>query len=257
MDHMTAKVSCFARAYHYNNNRICIFRDSAAELLLGNEYGQIAENMINGIHFFFPGFDGTKEEGLRLIVDKQLSPSVLGRSAFCEKMLEKEKDLGCKQYLIFASGYDTYSLRNKDKTLSVFEMDLPELLADKMERIKGSGIKTDTVFVPCNLAESTWKDKLLQSGYLPAQKSFGSLLGISYYLNKKEFKALLQTISGWMVEGSVICFDYPLEEEIEETKKNKQLAMGAGEQMKAPTGAGYVLAKKKIMKSNDSLLPET
>lgn len=233
MDNMTAKVSCFARAYHYKKNRVHIFKDSAAELLLGNEYEQIAENMINGISFFLPGFEGTKEEGLRLIVDNQLSPSVLGRSAFCEKMLETEKEHGCKQYIIFASGYDTYSLRNEDKALSVFELDLPELIADKMDRIKKIGHRTDAVFVPCNLAEKTWKEKLLQSGYIPTQKSFGSLLGISYYLGKGEFKSLLQTVSELMVEDSVICFDYPSEEESRESKTNRLLAMGAGEQMKA------------------------
>ena len=53
---------------------------------MGDEYEQIAQNMINGIPF-----------------------------------------------IIFASGYDTYSLRNADNSLSVFEMDLPELLTDKME----------------------------------------------------------------------------------------------------------------------------
>lgn len=233
MDHMTAKVSCFARAYHYKNNRIHIFRDSAAELLLGSDYEQIALNMMNGISFFLPGFAGTREEGLRLIVDKQLSPSVLGRSALCEEMLEKEKGLGCKQYVIFASGYDTFSLRNADKALSVFEMDLPKLLTDKMERIKRTGMKTDSVFVPCDLARMNWKEKLIQAGYIAAKKSFGSLLGISYYLSKEEFKSLLQTVSELMVEGSVICFDYPSEDESREAKTNQMLAMGAGEQMKA------------------------
>lgn len=208
MDNMTAKVSCFARAYHYKNNRIHIFKDSAAKLLLGSDYEQIALNMMNGISFFLPGFTGTEEEGLRLIVDKQLSPSVLGRSAFCEKMLEKEKGL------------------------SVFELDLPKLLTDKIERIKRIGIKTASVFVPCNLAEMTWKEKLLQAGYLSTQKSFGSLLGISYYLSKEEFQYLLQTVSGLMVDGSVICFDYPSEDESRESKINQVLAMGAGEQMK-------------------------
>lgn len=232
MDNMTAKVSCFARAYHFKNNRIHIFKDSAAKLLLGSDYEQIALNMMNGISFFLPGFTGTEEEGLRLIVDKQLSPSVLGRSAFCEKMLEKEKGLGCKQYIIFAAGYDTYSLRNADKGLSVFELDLPKLLTDKIEGIKKIGIKTASVFVPCNLAEMTWKEKLLQAGYLSTQKSFGSLLGISYYLSKEEFQYLLQTVSGLMVDGSVICFDYPSEDESRESKINQVLAMGAGEQMK-------------------------
>lgn len=233
MEHMTAKVSCFARAYHFKNNRIRIFEDSAAESLLGNDYEQIAQNMMDGIPFFLLGFAGTREEGLRLIADKQLSPSVLGRSAFCEKMLEKEKSLGCEQYVIFASGYDTYSLRNTDKALSVFELDLPEMLADKSERIKRIGAKTGSVFVPCNLANMTWKEKLLQAGYLPTRKSFGSLLGISYYLSKEEFRSLLHAISELMVDGSVLCFDYPCEEESKETKTNQMLAMGAGEQMKA------------------------
>ena len=62
MDNMTAKVSCFARAYHYNNNQVHIFKDSFAELLLGDEYEQITQNMINGIRFFLPGFAGTKTE---------------------------------------------------------------------------------------------------------------------------------------------------------------------------------------------------
>ena len=87
MDNTTAKVSCFARAYHYENNKEPIFADSIAKKLLGDDYDQIAESMIQGINFFLPGYKGTKEEGLRLIVDKQLSPSVLGRNAYCEKKL--------------------------------------------------------------------------------------------------------------------------------------------------------------------------
>jgi len=69
MDNMTAKVSCFARAYHHKNNNTHIFDDMVAERILGEEYDQIAKNMAEGVSFFFPGFDGTGEEGLRLIVD--------------------------------------------------------------------------------------------------------------------------------------------------------------------------------------------
>lgn len=92
MDNMTAKVSCFSRAYHYKNNAVHIFADTAAERLLGEDYGQIAENMTAGLLFFFPDFKGTKEEGLRLIVEKQLAPSVLGRSAYCEEALANEEN---------------------------------------------------------------------------------------------------------------------------------------------------------------------
>ena len=101
MDNMTAKVSCFARAYHYNNNSIRIFTDDIAEKLLGEDYNQIAKSMSDGIDFFCPGFEGMREEGLRLILDRQLSPSVLGRSVFCESKLAYAIANGCKQYPVY------------------------------------------------------------------------------------------------------------------------------------------------------------
>ena len=233
MDNMTAKVSCFARAYHHKNNKEHIFDDNMAEKLLGKDYEEIAQNMSDGVNFFFPGFEGAKEEGLRLSVDKQLSPSVLASSAYCESKLADEKNLGCMQYMIFASGYDTFSMRNSDESLSVYELDLPEVISDKMERVKKSKMKSKAIYIPCNLAGEVWKDKLVESGYCKSQKSFGSLLGISYYLSKQEFEKLLIGINEIMAEGSVICFDYPSVDESKETKKNQMLASGAGEQMKA------------------------
>lgn len=233
MDNMTAKVSCFARAYHHKNNRKHIFDDNMAEKLLGKDYDEIAQNMSNGVNFFFPDFEGTKEEGLRLIVDKQLSPSVLARSAYCESKLAEEKKSGYRQYMIFASGYDTFSMRNTQESLSVYELDLPEMISDKVERIEKSMMKSKAVYIPCNLAEEEWKDKLVESGYCKNRKSFGSLLGISYYLSKQEFEKLLMNVNEIMAEESIICFDYPSTDESSETKKNQMLASEAGEKMKA------------------------
>lgn len=233
MDHMTAKVSCFARAYHHKHNEIHIFDDNIAEMLLGEDYEQISKHMTEGLPFFFPDFKGTKEEGLRLIVDKQLSPSVLARSAYCENKLMDEKNQGCRQYLIFASGYDTFSLRNTDESFLVFELDLPEMIADKRARIEKQKMKSTAVSVPCNLAEESWKGQLLGAGYNKSQKAFGSLLGLCYYLRKEEFERLLTGVNEIMAEGSTICFDYPSVDESRETKTNQSLAQGAGEQMKA------------------------
>ena len=61
MDNTTAKVSCFARAYHFENNKTHIFADSMAARLLGDDYDHIAESLIEGISFFLPGFEGTQE----------------------------------------------------------------------------------------------------------------------------------------------------------------------------------------------------
>ena len=233
MNNMTAKVSIFAKAYHYRNNRIHIFADDYAEKILGADYDRIAENMAQGINYFMPGFEGTKEEGLRLIVDKQLSPSVLGRSAFCEEMLKDMVSKGLSQYLIFAAGYDTYALRCMDKSVSVYELDMPELLDDKNDRIRKAGLSSCAHAVACNLAEEGWIEKLSEAGFTASGRSFGSLLGISYYLEKDEWKKLIASAAELMPEGSAVCFDYPSEDESRETRTNKQLASGAGEMMKA------------------------
>lgn len=233
MDNLTAKVSCFARAYHYKNNQVHIFADDVAEKLLGDDYDLVAKSMSQGISFFLPGFQGTHEEGLRLIVEKHLSPSVLGRSAYGERMLANEKRLGCSQYVIFASGYDTFAIRNKDASLSVFELDLPEMLSDKQQRIEKADLSSTATYVSCDLSDPEWKDKLIEAGFRPNRKSFSSLLGISYYLAKDDFKSLLQSLGSIVSEGSAICFDYPTIEDSKETKTNQTLAAGAGEQMKA------------------------
>ena len=233
MDNLTAKVSCFARAYHYQHNNTHIFADQAAGSLLGEEYDRIAQSMTEGIGFFLPGFKGAPEEGLRLIVDRQLSPSVLGRSAYCERMLENETRLGCRQYVVFASGYDTFAVRSGHAHLSVYELDLPEMLADKKQRIENAGLASRAIYVPCDLSEQSWKDQLINSGFQQHLKSFGSLLGLSYYLSPDAFRNLLTALGGIMCEGSAVCFDYQSRKDSPETAVNQALARGAGERMKA------------------------
>lgn len=191
--------------------------------------------MMEGIPFFLLGFAGTREEGLRLIADKQLSPSVLGRSAFCEKMLEKEKSLGCEQYVIFASGYDTYSLRNTDKALSVFELDLPEMLADKSERIKRIGAKTGSVFVPCfdypceEESKETKTNQMLAMGAGEQMKAKYSDLELKELLLNCGFEITVHLNDDQMTRQFFSDYNHC----------NGEYAM------KAPVGVGYVLAGRK------------
>ncbi len=233
MDHLTAKVSCFARAYHRRANAVPVFDDTAAEALLGEDFPQIAQSMKDGAAFFLPGFTGTPEEALRRIVDGQLAPSVLARSAYCEDALAREIDRGCRQYVIFAAGYDTFALRSGEKTLSVFELDLPEMVNDKRTRIERSTLPYRAVSIPCDLSESTWPKKLLSGGYRSGETAFCSMLGISYYLSEPDFRALLCTAAQITAAGSVLCLDYPADEERQSADVNRALAQGAGEAMKA------------------------
>ena len=127
MDNMTALVSAFARAYHYINNDFWVFADPFAEkMLTDEEYSAISQNMSQGIFFFNQEFHGTREEALQYIVDHQLAPSVLARSAFCERAIDNAVRNGRGQVVLYACGYDTFSLRNQHKELKIYELDKPE-----------------------------------------------------------------------------------------------------------------------------------
>ncbi|MBR6705322.1 MAG: class I SAM-dependent methyltransferase [Clostridia bacterium] len=254
MDNMTALVSCFARAYHYKNCERYVFADPAAEqMLTAEEYGAISRNMTQGIRYFAPDFQGTQEEALHFIVDHQLAPSVLTRSAFCERAVGNAvRLLGCRQVMIYACGYDTFSLRTDDRALTVYELDRPEMIADRWKRIARTGLEPacHVEDIGCDLSRPSWKEKLIQAGFNPKKTSFGSLLGISYYLSRQDFKNLIAAIASISCEGSSICFDYPVSEAGAESQRNRELAAAAGEMMKAK----YSYEEMEALLSNTGFL---
>ena len=229
---MTALVSLFARAYHQKNKNIKIFDDPlSTKLITKKEYEMIGLNMSQGISFFNPTFKGSKEEALKWIVDHQLSPSVLLRSAFCKEAIEKMKEKGCQQYLDFASGYDSFAYYYQNQ-MHVFEIDKKEVIEDKRQRCKDVDIE-NIQFLSIDLSQENWINTLLQSDYQEDQLSISSMLGLSYYLTKDEFKKMLKQLSKYLLKGSRLVFDYPSIQESKETKINEMLAKEADESMKA------------------------
>lgn len=169
-----------------------------------------------------------------MVVDNQLSPLVLGRSVFCENALLNSIRIGYTQYLIFASGYDTFAYRNNIKNLKVFEIDRKEMIEDKIRRLKQNKLDYSKVnFIECDFTNKDWINNIVNSNYDKEQISFSSLLGISYYLTKEEFCNMLQSISNILCSGSSIVFDYPTYEDSNEAKINEKLASRANEQMKS------------------------
>ena len=214
MDHMTALVSCFARAYHCRNSKLPVFADPVAEqMLTAEEYDAISRNMTQGIQYFAPDFHGTQEEALQFIVNHQLAPSVLARSVFCERAIGNAVRLNCRQIVIYACGYDTFSLRTDNQALTVYELDRPEMIADRWKRIARTGLEPacHVEDIGCDLSQPSWKEKLIHAGFDPKKTSFGTLLGISYYLSRRDFKNLVAVIASISCEGSSICFVHKLE----------------------------------------------
>ena len=232
---MTALVSAFARAYHVRNNDFPIYSDGIdGGILYEEEYYSISNSMAEGIVFFNPNYKGDKKEALRWIVDNNLSPSVLAREIISENNLINMMKLGCRQLIVFASGYDTMGYKERFHNLNIYELDKEEMIKDKKKRIEEKGIWNKNVrYISCDFEDDNWIDSLINSTYDKDGLSFSTLLGISYYLAKDDFEKMIRLISNNVVEGSTLVFDYPTYIECEESKKNEALAKEASEEMKA------------------------
>lgn len=243
---MTALISLFSRAYHFEQNgRDAIFPDSIARSLLSDEeYAKISESMSAGISFFNPTFVGNGRDALRWIVDNQLSPSPLGRAAYAEDRLERavrEERVG--QYLVCGAGYDTFAYRRPAwaETLQVFELDLPRMSRDKRMCLGRAGldVSRDTHFLETDFSESGWKKTLEDDpAFHQGEKSFSSLLGVSYYLSEPEFRMFLKELASVLAPGSLVVFDVPdalsyTSEGGARAKRQSMLADGAKEPMLA------------------------
>ena len=228
---MTALVSAFARLYHIKNSNIKIYNDMYAEkIITEDEYYEISTNMKSGISFFNPNYKGT--DPLKLIVNNNLAPSVLARSIFNEYHLFNEINLGLKQYILLASGYDTSAFKVNNK-LKIFELDKKEMIEDKLNRVNNAKLDTTNITYIKTDFNNDWINDLTINNYNLNEKTFCSMLGISYYLDKETFKNTIKQLSNIIPKGSTILFDYPNTFETKKEKLNQQLAKGANEEMKS------------------------
>lgn len=241
---MTALVSAFVRAYHSQSNEVKIFDDSVARrLLTDEEYVQISKSMSGGIQFFNPAFEGTSKKALRWVVDHQLSPSPLGRSAFAEKSLQRAVSVGAKQYIMLGAGYDTFAYRQPSwaDALEIFEVDHPATAADKRNRLEHAKfiLLNNVHFIEADFIHETWQEALIEHEKFDRSKiSFCSILGVTYYLSEQTFEGVVSSISAFLPKGSSILFDYPdensyTEQAGERAKKQSMLAGTANESMLA------------------------
>ncbi|MGE8206995.1 class I SAM-dependent methyltransferase [Heyndrickxia sp. NPDC080065] len=245
---LTSLISAFGRAYHSQFDTPKIFNDYLAkDLIKQNEFNDIKENMVQGIHFFNKDiaqkFKENTDEILKWIVQIQLSPTPLARAAYCEKVLLNEVMLGLKQYVILGAGLDTFCFRypEMENSLEIFEIDHPATQEFKKKRLDEAqfNIPSNLHFVPMDFTKKFSYQTLLDEGFNCNKKTFFSLLGVSYYLTKEEISSLIDHLFALVPSGSSIVFDYADEKLFEEkgisnrVENMVKMASASGESMKS------------------------
>ena len=199
---ITAQLCAWVRAWHSNTARQKIYDDYLAYDFMGQAKYQETERFIRTLAGETPVAD---------FVGEYFAPIPLSRVPFTEERLRKFAEQGGTQYVICGAGQDTFSFRNEIGGLQIFEIDHPDTQRFKLDRIRQLewNIPENVHFVPVNFERERMTGKLLQAGFHPGQKTFFSILGVSYYLTLPVFTETLRQISELSALDSVLVFDYP------------------------------------------------
>lgn len=207
---VTAKICAFVRAWHSNKSRQKIYDDYLAYDMLGKEEYDSIYEMISG------GLDGSQSfsrEDTELIINEYFAPIPLSRIHFNESRLaDFAAENGKIQYVICGAGSDTFSFRNDNENIEVFEIDHPDTQRYKLEKIGELEwkIRKNVHFVSVDFEKERMCDKLIDAGFDPSKKTFFSILGVSYYLTLDVFTDTLKQMTEIAALGSVLVFDYPI-----------------------------------------------
>lgn len=209
---MTAKLCSFARAMYSTDDYQCVYNDYLAHDLLGhNEYVSIADMIKKGR---CPSICSqcNRECNLHETVSKFLAPIPVSREMFAaDKFQDFLKDHSNSQYIICGAGMDTFSFRNQNTKVDIFEVDHPDTQRFKLNRIRKLkwNIASNVHFVPVDFSIQNMGSLLKENGFNPYKPAFFVIMGVSYYLTLEQINSLLDCIENIAWAPSAVILDYP------------------------------------------------
>ena len=242
---VTSLMAAFGRAYHNENAKNPIFRDTMAKVLMTeDEYRAIGGYIVSGIDFFAPDKKGTfrdDADALRYLVNTQIAPTPLAHAAWCEESLRIAVHTGVRQYVILGAGMDPFAYREPYfcAQYPVFEVAHPQTQADKRQRLRSAeiNIPEGVYYVPIDFTCDDPFAALLSAGYDPKKKTFFSWLGVSMYLDRAAIERLLDEVASHAAKGSSLVFDYASAglflSEDRRVRNMLAMAQAGGEEMRA------------------------
>jgi len=211
---ITAELCSFARAYHSTYEQDKIYDDYLAFDFLGRDQYEAMKQLI-AKDFNTESFESKTEipaKDILTTLNLYITPIPLARIAFAETELQKfAAQYPQCQYVICGAGMDTYSFRNTNEKMHIFEVDHPDTQKYKLQRIAGLGwiIPHNVTFVPVDFTKDDMPSSLLSTGFNPALPTFYSVLGVTYYLKLCTFRKTIHQITLLNTGKTNVVFDFP------------------------------------------------
>jgi methyltransferase (TIGR00027 family) len=135
---------------------------------------------------------------------------IAARSRIAEDALNVAMNDGATQLVVLGAGFDTLAYRTPlASRLRVFEVDHPATQARKREMLAAAAIAVPQTlsYVAVDLERQTLADALQSIGFVAAERSFFSWLGVVPYLTEQAIFATLGYVAQ-LQGGAEVVFDY-------------------------------------------------
>jgi len=136
---------------------------------------------------------------------------VVARTKYIDEAFEKNLN-SVEQVLIFGAGFDSRSIRFKDKAAHAyfFELDSSITQNAKIGRLKEKkvDVPSNVIFVPIDFDRDSLSRKLDEHGFKRNKACLFLLEGLTMYLDPASVDTTFKLISEYAGAGSIIIFDY-------------------------------------------------
>jgi methyltransferase (TIGR00027 family) len=186
----TARLTAAGRAVE-NRRADRLFEDPLAEALAGEEGFRLMERW-------------------RLPGAPRENPTIGPRTRFYDDLVIEAVAAGLGQVVLIAAGMDTRAFRLLlPSEVTVFEVDLPELLAQKQAILEQEHAepRCRRVVVAADLAEDDWPQALTAAGFKHGERTVFIVEGLSWYLSEEENARLLDDLARLAAPGSRLGVD--------------------------------------------------
>jgi len=122
---------------------------------------------------------------------------LVSRTRFIDELVEESSINETEQYVILGAGYDTRAHRlDFPHPLRVFEVDQPEVQERKRKKLPSGLLNNKSiVYVPVDFSYQSLSNQLIESGFDSSKSTIITLEGVSQYISKEDFSALVQEIA--------------------------------------------------------------
>jgi methyltransferase (TIGR00027 family) len=145
---------------------------------------------------------------------ERFSPGAFGyfnaRTRYFDERLQAEAKAGLAQLVLLGAGFDSRPIRfaRALEGVRVFEVDMPEVLAIRAQRLAGLSAPVTQVAVPIDFEREELGASLSARGYEPSAPTLFLWEGVTYYLAPAAVDAVLASVARNTGTGSSLVFDY-------------------------------------------------